>query len=145
MSEESAKSTHTQSLERLARAIRRDGRYAPEAFDFLHRGLALAAEHRYGPGAAEKPRHVTGAELCDALRRLARRQWGPLARDVLRHWNIHRTRDFGEMVYLMIDLGIMGKQDSDDIADFDDVFDFRAAFGSYRIVLDISQPQDPPD
>jgi uncharacterized repeat protein (TIGR04138 family) len=143
MSAESAKS-NTESLERLERAIRRDGRYAPEAFDFLHRGLALAAQRKYGPRSAEKPRNVTGAELCDALRRLARHQWGPLAREVLRHWNIHRTRDFGEMVYLMVDLGIMGKQDSDDIADFDDVYDFRAAFGSYRILLETLDRQDPP-
>jgi uncharacterized repeat protein (TIGR04138 family) len=82
--------------------------------------------------------------LCNALRRLARQRWGPLAREVLRHWNIHRTRDFGEMVYLMIDLGIMGKQDSEDIAEFDEVYGFRAAFESYQIKLDGFSGQDPP-
>jgi uncharacterized repeat protein (TIGR04138 family) len=136
MSEESGKRTETDLGRRLELAIRRDGRYAPEAFDFLHRGLALAARQRHGPATDQRPRHITGQELCRALRRLARQRWGPLAREVLRHWNIHRTRDFGEMVYLMIDLGIMGKQDSDDITDFDEVYGFRAAFESYRIKLD---------
>ena len=144
MSEESGKRTQTEFRRRLERAIRRDGRYAPEAFEFLHRGLDLAARHRYGADDSERPRHVNGGELCYALRYLARRRWGLLAREVLRHWNIHRTRDFGEMVYLMIDLGIMGKQDSEDIADFDEVYTFRAAFESYQIKLDRFNGQDPP-
>ena len=81
-------------------------------------------------------RHVTGQELCCALRELARERWGPLVREVLRSWNIYRTRDFGEMVFFMIELGLMGKQDSDNIADFDDVYDFNEAFGSYTPELD---------
>jgi len=122
-------------LERFHQAIRRDGRYAPEAFHFLHRGLDLATRLKYAGRAASGPRHVTGQELCQALRILALQLWGPLAREVLRRWNIHSTRDFGEMVYLMIDLGLMGKQESDDISDFDNVYDFEAAFGSYQINL----------
>jgi uncharacterized repeat protein (TIGR04138 family) len=144
MSKESGKPTQIEFRRRLERAIRRDGRYPPEAFDFLHRGLSLAARRKYGTDESERPRHVSAAELCHTLRYLARKQWGLLARQVLRHWNIHRTRDFGEMVYLMIDLRIMGKQDSEDVADFDDVYSFRAAFESYRIKLDDSNGQDPP-
>jgi uncharacterized repeat protein (TIGR04138 family) len=136
MAEESVKGAEAKLLARIERAIRRDGRYAPEAFDFLHRGLERAGRMKHGASVGKKPRHVTGQELCAALRELALEQWGPLAREVLRRWNIRRTRDFGEMVFLMVDLGIMGKQDSDDVADFDDVYDFRAAFGAYRIRLD---------
>lgn len=119
--------------ERIEKEIRRDGRYPPEAFDFLHRGLEAAARSKYDEGGgADEPRHVSGQELCRALRQLAVERWGPLAGDVLRRWNIRATRDFGEMVYLMIRLGLMGKQDSDDIGDFDDVFDFREAFTRYQ-------------
>src|SRR5512135_2865100 len=88
--------------ERLERAIRADGRYPPEAYEFLYRGLEFASQRKYArrPGQS---RHVTGQELAEALRDLAVRQWGPLAREVLRRWNIHRTRDFGEMVYFLIE------------------------------------------
>ena len=120
-------------LERFERVVRQDGRYPPEAFDFLHRGLELATCLRHGEQPAGRGRHVTGQELCAALRTLALQQWGRLAPTVLRRWNIRRTRDFGEMVYLMIDLGMMGKQDSDDISDFDDVYDLDAALGQYEI------------
>lgn len=126
--------------EKFEDAVRRDGRYHPEAYEFLHRGLELARRMKHGPPSAGDPassqRHVTGQELCHALRVLAVRQWGPLAREVLRRWNIHRTQDFGQMVYLMIDVGLMGKQDSDDISDFDDVYDFATAFGGYEIPVD---------
>jgi len=123
-------------MERFEQAIRADGRYAPEAFEFLHRGLEFATRGKYGTEADAGPRHVTGQELCEALRHLAIQMWGPLAREVLRRWNIHRTRDFGEMVYLMIGLHMMGRQDSDDITDFDDVYDFDTAFGTYEINMD---------
>jgi uncharacterized repeat protein (TIGR04138 family) len=131
-------------MERFEQAVRKDGRYPLEAFEFLHRGLELATRLRHGNKAGSAPHHVTGQELADALRILALRMWGPLAREVLRRWNIHRTRDFGEMVYLMIDLGLMGKQESDDIRDFDDVYDLETAFGSYRIPLDAADEEGPP-
>lgn len=142
MSQESAKVTGTELLERIERAIRQDGRYSPEAFDFLHRGLELATRLKHGPNARRTPRHVSGQELCHTLRALALQMWGPLAREVLRQWNVHRTRDFGEMVYLLIELDLMGRQDSDDIADFDDVYDFRTAFGSYEIPLGTAGQED---
>jgi len=126
----------TDTAEHFARAIRQDGRYPPEAYEFLHRGLEYTTRMVYGGQEVAGPRHVSGQQLCEGLRRLALELWGPLAPLILRRWNINRTRDFGEMVYLLIDLGLMGKQDSDRIEDFDDVYDFDQAFGSYEIPLD---------
>lgn len=134
-------------VERFETAVREDGRYAPEAFEFLHRGLELATRIKFGrpttappTGGTSRPgsvgQHVTGQELAQALRILALQMWGPLAREVLNRWGIRCTRDFGEMVYLMINLKLMGKQDSDDIGDFDDVYDFATAFREYEIPLD---------
>jgi len=136
-------------VEKFEQAVRQDGRYPPEAYGFLQRGLELATRIKYGQSgevgrqAAQRgeARHVTGRELCYALRYLAVQTWGALAGEVLRHWHIHRTRDFGEMVYLMIRLGLMGKQESDDISDFDDVYDFAEAFGSYQIRLEGADQQ----
>jgi len=128
--------TDPELIARLESAVRRDGRFAPEAFEFLHRGRDLAAQTKFGESPRRRGKHVTGRELCEALRVLALQRWGPLAREVLRRWNIHTTRDFGEMVYLMVDLQLMGKQPSDDITDFDHVYDFAEEFGHYRLGLD---------
>ena len=122
-------------------ALRADGSRRMAAIrrrptNFCTAGWISATRTKFGAAAGGGSRHVTGQELCHALRLLAVQMWGPLRREVLRRWNIRRTRDFGEMVFLMIDLQLMGKQDSDDISDFDDVYDFDTAFGSYQIALD---------
>ena len=123
-------------LQRFEQTVREDGRYALEAFEFLHSGLDFASRCKYGERPADEVRHVSGQELAWALRLFALRRWGPLARIVLHRWNINSTRDFGEMVYLLIGIGLMGKQDSDDITDFDDVYDFSTAFESHEIDVD---------
>jgi uncharacterized repeat protein (TIGR04138 family) len=123
--------------EGIEQAIRKDGRYPPEAYEFLHRGLGYATRMVHGDEPTEGPRHVSGQQLCEGLRRLALEQWGPLACDVLARWNIRATGDFGEMVYFLINLGVMGKQDSDRPEDFHQVYDFDQAFNSYQISLDV--------
>lgn len=114
------------SMERL---IVEDGRYPLDAFAFLHDGLSLAVERVHGTGPAEPgQRHVSGPQLCVALRDLAIERWGMLARTVLRRWHIRGSIDFGQMVYLLVDNGFMQKTDEDSLEDFRDVYNFDEAF-----------------
>ena len=121
---------------KLLQAIWDDGRYPPEAYEFLHHGLEHATSKAFGGSAPDEPRHVSGQQLCEGLRELALERWGLLARTVLGQWNIHRTRDFGEMVFFLIEQGLMGRQESDVIEDFDSVYDFDQAFGGYGIAME---------
>lgn len=52
-----------------------------------------------------------------------------LAPVVLSSWGVRNTRDFGEMVFLLIEHGAMSSDTDDTIEDFDNVYDFREAFG----------------
>lgn len=114
--------------------IRNDGRYPREAFAFLHDGLARAVKDVYGEQAGDEgSRHVTGRQLCDALRDEALERWGLLAPTVLARWNIHETMDFGNMVYLLTDHGLMRKNDTDSIDDFREVYGFAEAFGPDKV------------
>ncbi len=126
----------TDTAERFERAIRQDGRYPPAAYAFLHHGLERTIRTVHDEEEPDTPRHVSGQQLCEGLRLLALESWGSLAQAVLGNWNIRSTRDFGEMVFLLIKLGLMGKQDSDLIEDFDNVYNFHEAFGAYEIPLD---------
>jgi uncharacterized repeat protein (TIGR04138 family) len=123
----------TKSAQRVEQAIRQDGRYPLEAYRLLQRGLARATEAAYGASPFEPTRHVTGRQLCEALRDVARETWGMLAPVVLKHWNIHSTRDFGEMVFLLVRLRVLRKHDSDCIEDFEQVYDFDEVFGQYSV------------
>ena len=109
--------------------IRGDGRYPLEAFAFLHEGLATAVKANSGAKATTPgPRHVSGQQLCLALRDLAIQRWGFLARTVLDRWNIRATIDFGNMVYLLVNNEFMKKTDEDSLEDFRDVFNFEQTF-----------------
>ena len=77
---------------------------------------------------AEGPeRHVSGQDLCEAIRRYALSQYGLLAKSVLNHWGVHSTNDFGEIVFNLIDIGQMRKTGADRREDFNNVYDFAEA------------------
>lgn len=73
-------------------------------------------------------RHLTGQELCEAIRQYAIEEYGFMAKVVLNSWGVRSTSDFGEIVYNMIRIGLMRKSKQDRREDFDDCYDFEEAF-----------------
>jgi uncharacterized repeat protein (TIGR04138 family) len=115
-----------------------DGRYKLNAIRFVYEGLGHTAtvdadktglpEELDESEPAGGAHHISGQELCHGLRRLAIEKWGRLAKVVLNHWGIRTTRDFGEIVYLMIQHKWMSAQPEDSIDDFNNVYDFKTVF-----------------
>jgi uncharacterized repeat protein (TIGR04138 family) len=105
------------SLEEIAKET---GHYSPAAFKFVYEGLGYTVQH-----IAKEPRHVSGQTLCEGLRRMAIERYGRLALLVLNSWGLKMTRDFGEIVYTLIDHEWMSAQPTDTIDDFNTVYDFR--------------------
>lgn len=112
--------------------LQSDQRYKPEAYNFVREALAYAQDVLGMTGDAapedETARHLTGQQLCEAIRLFAQEQYGFLAQVVLNNWGIHSTGDFGEIVYNLIRIGHMKKSSSDRREDFDDCYDFQSAF-----------------
>ena len=107
----------------IEQIAREDGRYNPKAFKFVYDGLGYSIEN-----LTQKPGHITGQTLCEGLKLYAVKKWGRLAKLVLNNWGIKTTRDFGEIVYLMIENEWMNARPEDSITDFDCVYNFRTAF-----------------
>ena len=97
-------------------------RFHGKAYLFL-----LSSLHRVMEGL-DGPRHISGAELAEGVRGLALERFGPMARTVLQHWGIHTTADLGDIVFALVDCGVLIRQDGDSPEDFRDVFDFGEAF-----------------
>ncbi|HEY6564784.1 MAG TPA: Minf_1886 family protein [Pirellulaceae bacterium] len=120
----------------LMQLIRDDPRYRLEAYVFVSEALAYAQEVlRMGGGKAKSRsranaagRHLSGQQLCEAIRLLAIEQFGYLTPAVLRSWGVTRTGDFGEIVYNLIKIGKMKKSTDDRREDFEDVYDFDEVF-----------------
>ncbi len=89
--------------------------------------FVLAALHTV-IGRLDEPRHIAGAELAEGMRDLAIERFGPMARSVLEHWGIHTTVDVGDVVFALVEQGVLVKQDEDSREDFVDIFDFEKAF-----------------
>jgi uncharacterized repeat protein (TIGR04138 family) len=107
---------------------RQDGRYSPNALRFVFDGLGKTIQKIRQETDIEEERHIAGDQLAMGLGDLACQQWGRLAKVVLNEWGIYTTRDFGEIVYLMIRNEWMRAQDEDRIEDFDDIYDFQKRF-----------------
>lgn len=99
-----------------------DSRYKLEAYVFVISALEYTMSRLMRRG------HVTGPELLDGIRQLAKREFGPMARSVLENWGITRTADFGQIVFNLIGAGLFGKTEEDSLADFTDVYDFEDVF-----------------
>lgn len=94
--------------------------------------FVLAALHHTIQRVGET-RHISGRELAEGCRELALQRYGLMARSVLEYWGIHATRDIGQIVFALIDCGVLVKQEGDSLADFEGVFSFHEAFDSaYR-------------
>lgn len=107
-----------------------DGRFSPKALFFVHDGLGKVIEKIKDAGeeAEDSPHHISGQDLARGLAQLAAQRWGRLARVVLTHWGVNKTRDLGEIVYLMIKNEWMTAQETDTVEDFDNVYDFEEVF-----------------
>lgn len=101
----------------------RESRFDERAYLFV-----LAALEQLQSRLSER-RHVDGRELSHAVRELALERFGVMARPVLEHWGVRATADLGDIVFAMVDAGLLMSQPADSRDDFTDVFDFDDAFG----------------
>ncbi|MEO5959062.1 MAG: Minf_1886 family protein [Opitutaceae bacterium] len=107
-----------------------DPRFDRRAYDFVRLGLDHTVKElrKKDTSRAERSRHVSGSELLEGLRVYALDQYGPLAKTVLNAWGIRRCRDFGDIVFNLIEYNVFSKTDNDRREDFSDLFDFDDAF-----------------
>jgi uncharacterized repeat protein (TIGR04138 family) len=106
----------------LGRVRSMNGRYHERGFLFVLAALEFCQQDREVRG------HIAGQELAESCRDFALEQFGLTARTVLAHWGIESTEDIGRIVFLLIEAGLLMKQESDRLEDFDSVYDFAEAF-----------------
>lgn len=125
----------------ITKLLKRDRRFKFEAYLFVFEALTYAqnvlgmgserpsdeepAAPTEGESDATPERHLTGQQLCEAIRLYALEQYGYMARVVLKSWGVRKTSDFGDIVFNLIEIGQMRKTNEDRREDFDDVFDFE--------------------
>ena len=115
-----------------------DGRYAVQAYYFVFEALRYTQQMlgKNPSSPSETERHVTGQQLLEGIRRLALDQFGYMARVVLEQWGCRQTSDFGEIVFRLVNSGLMGKTENDTLDDFKGGYEFGAAFDKeFKLVI----------
>lgn len=114
----------------ITKTLAQAGPYPLAAYQFVQEGLRYTVErvHDHADAAPGGSRHVSGQQLCLGLRDYAIDQYGLLAPVVLASWHVHRTEDFGRMVFALIEVGAMSKTSQDSLDDFRGVYEFAEAF-----------------
>ena len=106
----------------------KDPRYPRDAYLFVREALDHTQKIVARKADRNRPRHVTGQELLEGIREHALAQFGPMAKTVLEEWNIHACKDFGEIVFNMVEIQLLAKTETDTREDFADGYDFDDAF-----------------
>jgi len=100
----------------------REPRFDERAYVFVLAALEYCQQR------LDERRHITGRELALACRDLALERFGVMSRLVLEHWGIRSSGDIGDVVFTLVDLGLLMSQASDSREEFIGVFEFDQAF-----------------
>lgn len=121
---------HPDFSEIVTLICKEDPRFDRKAYDFVRLGLDHTVKElrKKDTARAERSRHVSGPELLEGLRAYALEQFGPLAKTVLNTWGVRRCRDFGDIVFNLIEYNVFSKTENDRREDFSDIFNFEDAF-----------------
>lgn len=104
-----------------------DNRFHRDAYSFMREALDYT-QKVIGKENLGKVRHVTGQELLDGLRQYSLQQFGPMTVTVFEEWGICHCKDFGDIVFNMVEFGLLAKTDKDSREDFRKGYDFTDAF-----------------
>ena len=114
-------------VEEVKKISAADPRYDLGAYLFVREALDFTVKRLKKPTRGPS-RHVSGRELLDGIRSYALDQYGPMALTVLATWGLKSTEDCGEIVFNLVNAGVLGKTDSDTKQDFAKGYDFHEAF-----------------
>jgi len=116
----------TDFYKKIEEITEKDPRYKSDAYEFVLHALGFTQKKLNRKG------HITGQELLEGIRQLGLEQYGPMTNTLFQHWGVKKTEDFGEIVFNMVEVGLMGKDEKDSRKDFKNVYNFEEAFDSKK-------------
>lgn len=113
----------------VEKIIEQDRRYARDAFFFVRDALEITKRqvHKENRERREE-KHVTGQQLLDGIRKFALKEYGPMTVTVFEEWGVRDCKDFGEIVFCMVEIGCFAKTKEDSRTDFQNGYNFADAF-----------------
>src|SRR5271169_4418530 len=91
----------------IQKILKKDSRYKHNAYFFLRDALEFTVKG-HDPNQLIDKGHISGKTLLEGIRKFAIEQYGPLTITVFDDWGIKSCEDFGEIVFNLVEVGILG-------------------------------------
>ena len=109
--------------EAVQQILTNDSRFHREAYGFVRDALDHTKKT-----VGKKSLHVSGQQLLEGIREFGLSVYGPMTVTVFEEWGIKDCKDFGEIVFNLVENGVLAKTESDRRDDFANGYDFWEAF-----------------
>src|SRR5262249_20712158 len=119
--------------------VRRDPRFPPEAYEFVRAALNHT-QALLGQGGDEDG-HVSVRQWLGGTRDPTRHDGGLMARAVFRAWNVNRTDDLGDVVFNLVEVGLVSMMPEEGRADFHEVYDLDELTRDYPIEVPVESQE----
>ena len=101
--------------------------YPYEAYDFVSGLIKMMDDELQAQTESNPSPNITAGQLCLRCVEFSCSVFGRMSRAVFSSWNIKTTNDIGNIVFHLIEAGVVGAAEGDRIEDFDNLFDMNSA------------------
>ena len=108
--------------------LAKDNRYDRAAYLFVCQAVNIIAREIAMKKHQSKEKHISSLQLLQGMKKLLLVKYGCMAIDVLQAWNVNSTDDFGNIVFNLADVNLLGTSENDSREDFNQRFSFHDAF-----------------
>ncbi|NLZ62862.1 MAG: hypothetical protein GX902_03540 [Lentisphaerae bacterium] len=108
--------------------LAKDNRYDRAAYLFVCQAVNIIAREIAVKKRQSKEKHISSLQLLQGMKKLLLAKYGCMAIDVLQAWNVNSTDDFGNIVFNLADVNLLGTSENDSREDFNQRFSFHDAF-----------------
>lgn len=106
-----------------------DSRYSSGAYYFLREALDHTIKNVFDDEAPNKfSQHISGQELLEGIKIFALERYGPMTFELFKSWGINNCKDFGNIVFNLVESQVLGKNESDSPKDFEKGYNFKETF-----------------
>ena len=106
-----------------------DSRYSSGAYYFLREALDYTIKISFdNEESSELSQHISGQELLEGIKDFALERYGPMAFELFKSWGVNNCKDFGNIVFNLVECQVLGKNDSDTPEDFEKGYNFKETF-----------------
>lgn len=112
--------------DKIAYLIKEDPRFHSKSYFFLLEALDYSTE-KFTPSSSG---HVSCKNLLLGFTEYSIQKFGPMATTVLKEWGIKNSYNVGEIVFKLISVDVLGKQETDTLDDFKSHLDLHAALNA---------------